>query len=70
MVHNISVQTSKLTFFNEFSNTLKKAVNKYDKILVTGDRKIDFSNSKMDTNNYLSDFTDRFSPTNIVNSKP
>ena len=51
MVHNISVQTSKLTFFNEFSNTLKKAVNKYDKILVTGDRKIDFSNSKMDTNN-------------------
>ena len=51
MVHNISVQTSKLTFINEFSNTLKKAVNKYDKILVTGDRKIDFSNSKMDTNN-------------------
>ena len=30
---------------------------------------INFSNSKIETNNYLGDFTDTFSLTNIVNSK-
>ena len=47
---------SKLTSFNEVSSTLNKVVNKYDNILVAVDLNIDFSNSKMDTNNYLSDF--------------
>ena len=45
---------------NEVSNTLNKAVNKCAcyifNILVIGD----FSTSKMDTNNYLSDFIDTF----------
>ena len=45
------VESNKLTFFNEVSNTLNKAVNKFDNILVTGDLSIDFSNSKVDTNN-------------------
>ena len=54
--------------FNEVSKTLNKAVNKYDNNLVTGNFNIDFSNSKTDTNNYLSDFIDTFSLTNIVNS--
>ena len=51
-------------FSNEVFNTLNKTVK-----LVTGDLNIDFSNSKMDTNSYLSDFIDNFSLTNIVNSK-
>ena len=58
-----------LTFFNEVSNTLNKAVNKHDNILITGDLYIDLSNSKMDTNNYLSDVIDTFYLTNIVNAK-
>lgn len=49
---------------NEVSNTLNKAVNKCAcyifNILVIGDLNIDFSTSKMDTNNYLSDFIDTF----------
>ena len=64
----LPIERSKLTFFNEVSNTLSKAVNKYDNILVTGDLNIDFSNIKMDTKNYLGDFIDTFSLTNIVNS--
>ena len=63
------IESNKLTFFNEISNILNKAVNKYDNILVTGDLNIDFSNIKMDTNNYLCDFIDTSSLTNIVNSK-
>ena len=63
------IESNKLTFFNEVSNTLNKTVNKYDIILVTGDLNINFSNSKMDTNNYLNDFIDTFSLANIVNSK-
>ena len=56
-------------FFNEVSNILNKTVNKYDNILVTGDLNVDFSNSKMAINNYLCDFIDTFSLTNIVTSK-
>ena len=62
------IESNKLTFFNEFSKTLNKAVNKYDNNLVTGNFNIDFSNSKTDTNNYLSDFIDTFSLTDIVSS--
>ena len=68
-VYRPPVESNNIAFFNELSNTLNKAVNKYDDILVTDDLNIDFSNSNMDTNNYLSDFFDTFSLTNIVNSK-
>ena len=54
------IESLLLTFFNKVSSTLNKSVNKYN-ILVTGDLNIDFSNSKMDANNYLSDFIDTFS---------
>ena len=62
-------ESKKLTSFNEFSNNLNKAVNKYDNILVTDDLNIDFFNIKMDANNYLCDFIDAFTITNIVKSK-
>ena len=68
-VYRSPIEIDKLTFFNEVSNNLNKAVNKYDNILITGDLNIDFSNIKMDTNNYLCDFSGTFSLTNIVNSK-
>ena len=64
-----SIEINNLTFFNKVSNTLNKAVNKYDNTLVTGDLDIDFSNIKMGINNYLCDFIDTISLTNIVNSK-
>ena len=62
-------ESKKLTFFNEVSNNLNKAVNKYDNILVTDDLNIDFFNIKMDANNYLCDFIDAFTITNIVKYK-
>ena len=62
------IEINKFPFFNKVSNTHNKTANKYDKVLVTSDLNIDFCNSKMDTNNYLSDFIDSFSLTNMVNS--
>ena len=59
-VYRSPIEIDKLTFFNEVSNNLNKAVNKYDNILITGDLNIDFSNIKMDTNNYLCDFSGTF----------
>ena len=63
------IESNKLAFFTEVSNTLNKTVNKYDNILVTGDLNVDFCNSKIYIYNYLCDFIDTFSLTNIVNSK-
>ena len=56
-------------FFEELTNTLNKATNKYDNIFVSGDFNIDMSNNVKDKNNYLSDFMDNFSLQNIVNLK-
>ena len=69
MPTEIQLKVISSPFFNEVSNTLNKTVNKYDNILVTGDLNVDFSNSKMAINNYLCDFIDTFSLTNIVTSK-
>ena len=38
--YNPLIKSNKLIFFNEGSNTLNKAVNKFDNILVTGDLNI------------------------------
>ena len=38
-----TIESNKLVFFNEVSNTLNKDVNKYDNILVTSDLDIDLS---------------------------
>ena len=54
------MESNKLRVFNEVSNTLNQTVNTHDNIIVTGDVNIDFSDSKMDTNNYLGDIIDNF----------
>ena len=54
------MESNKLRVFNEVSNTLNQTVNTHDNIIVTGDVNIDFSDSKMDKNNYLSDIIDNF----------
>ena len=51
---------NKKVFFEELTNTLNKATNKYDNIFVSGDFNIDMSNNAKDRNNYLSDFIDNF----------
>ena len=38
--YNPLIKSNKLTIFNEGSNTLNKAVNKFDNILVTDDLNI------------------------------
>ena len=54
------MESNKLRVFNEVSNTLNQTVNTHDNIIVTGDVNIDFSDSKMDKNNYLGDIIDNF----------
>ena len=54
-------------FFNELNETLSKAVNSYENIIVIGDLNIDVSDPDKDRNNYLSDFVDTFSLLNLIN---
>ena len=56
-------------FFNELNETLSKAVNSYQNIIVIGDLNIDVSDPDKDINNYLSDFVDTFSLSNLINRK-
>ena len=51
------------------NETLSKAVNSYENIIVTGDLNIDVSDPDKDRNNYLSDFVDTFSLSNLINRK-
>ena len=51
------------------SETLSKAVNSYENITVIGDLNIDVSDPDKDRNNYLSDFVDTFSLSNLINRK-
>ena len=61
---------NKSSFFNEISNILNQATNKYDNIVVKGDLNIDTPNSlTKDMNNYLSDLCDTFSLKNIIKGK-
>ena len=62
-------ENNKYVFFNELNKTLSKAVNSYKNIIVTGDLNIDKSDPDKDRNNYLSDFVDTFSLSNLVNTK-
>ena len=55
------------SFFNELTETLSKAVNNYENIIVIGDLNIDVSDPDKDRNNYLSDFVDTSSLTNLIN---
>ena len=56
-------------FFNELNETLSKTVNSYENIIVIGDLNIDVSDPDKDRNNYLSDFVDTFSISNLINRK-
>ena len=51
------------------NETLSKAVSSYENIIVTGDLNIDASHSDKDRNNYLPDFVDTFSLSNLINRK-
>ena len=62
-------ESNKKLFFKEITNSLDKAINKYDNVFVAGDFNIDFSSIEKDRNNYLHDFLDNFSLQNIVNLK-
>lgn len=63
------IESNKSTFFDELTSTLNQGVNNYDNIILSGDLNIDLLNKQKDTNNYLSDFMDTFSLTNLVKSK-
>ena len=43
---------NKKAFFEELTNTLNKATNKYDNIFVSGGFNTDMSNNVKDRNNY------------------
>ena len=62
-------ENNKFVFFNELNNTLSKAMNSYENILVIGDLNIDVSNPEKDTNNLLSDFIDTFSLFHLIDKK-
>ena len=51
------------------NETLSKAVNGYQNIIVIGDLNIDVSDPDTDRNNHLSDFVDTLSPSNLINRK-
>ena len=62
-------ENNKCEFFKELNETLSKVVNTYEYITVIGDLNIDVSDSEKDKNNYLSDFMDTFSLSNLINMK-
>ena len=51
------------------NETLSKAVSSYENIIVIGDLNIDASHPDKDRNNYLPDFVDTFSLSNLINRK-
>ena len=53
----------------EDNETLSKAVNSYANIIVIGDVNVDASDCDKDRNNYLSDFVDTFSLSNLIKKK-
>ena len=56
-------------FFNELNETLSKAVNSYESLIMIGDLNIDVSDPVKGGNNYLSDFVDTFLLSNLINRK-
>ena len=51
------------------NKTLIKTVSSYKNIIVIGDLNIDVSDPNNDWNNYLADFVDTFSLSNLINRK-
>ena len=60
-------ENNKYVFFNELNETPSKAVNNCENINVIGDLNIDVSDPDKDRSNYLSDFLDTFSLSNLIN---
>ena len=56
----------KLSFFEEISVTLNKALNIYDNLLLAGDLNINTLRRTSDSSNHLSDLNDTFSFTNLL----
>ena len=56
-----------MCFFNELNEALSKAVKSYRDIIVVGDLNIDATDPDKGRNNYLSDFVDTFSLSNLIN---
>ena len=69
MFTDLQMQANKSEFFTEIAETLDRAVNKYDNVFIAGDFNIDVSNKSKDFKNYLCDFIDTFSLTNLVTTK-
>ena len=55
-------------FFNELNETLSKAVNRIENIIVEGDLNVHVNDRDKDRNNYLSD-VETFSLSNLINRK-
>ena len=68
-VYSPPQENNKYVFFNELNETLSKALNSYENIIVIGDLNIDVSDPDKDKNNYLSDFIDTFPLSNLINRK-
>ena len=62
-------ENNKHVSFNELNETLSKAVNSYENLIVIGDQNIDVSDLVKDGNNYLSHFVFTFSQLNLINRK-
>ena len=62
-------ENNNYVFFNGFNETLIKVVNSHKNITVIGDLNIDVRDPDKDRNNYLSDFVDTFSLSNLINRK-
>ena len=56
-------------FFNELNETLSEAVNSYENLIVIGDLNVDVSDPVKDGNDYLSDFVETFTLSNLINRK-
>ena len=59
-------QYRKKVFFQEWSKTVSRAINKYDRILVAGDSNIDVSGSNGLNDNHFSELIDTFNLINLV----
>ena len=62
-------ETNEKVFFDELFETLDKAVNSYDKMFIAGNLNIDTGDKSEDANNYLCDFMDSFSLSNLIKVK-
>ena len=61
-----SNETNRNVFFDKLNEILDKAVHINANIFIAGDLNIDTKDKSKDTNNYLRDFMDTFSLSNLI----